>query len=233
MKELLKALISAKKAIKPILKEGENRGKKYSYVTLQDILQAVEPVLLENDLVVSFSCVQGCMECTLWHSSGESISSKIEIDIFVDNNPQKEMEKPQRVGAAMTYARKYLLMALLNLSTSEPDADSDEYARKRQVQQPPQQVQQQVQQPQVQPQVQQPQQVQQEPVFQRLTNDQLRELKKLMDSKKMSKEDFMQLAYEVTGNPYIKSSTELPYDCYKDLLNAIEERFPSSSKLYY
>lgn len=218
MKELLKALINAKKAIKPILKEGENRGKKYSYVTLQDILQAVEPVLLENDLVISFSCVQGCMECTLWHSSGESISSKIEIDIFVDNNPRKEMEKPQRVGAAMTYARKYLLMALLNLSTSEPDADSDEYARKRQVQQPPQQVQ---------------QQVQQEPVFQRLTNDQLKELKKLMDSKKMSKEDFMQLAYEVTGNPYIKSSTELPYDCYKDLLNAIEERFPSSSKLYY
>lgn len=232
MKELLKALINSKKAIKPILKEGENRGKKYSYVTLQDILQAVEPVLLENDLVVSFSCVQGCMECTLWHSSGESISSKIEIDIFVDNNPQKEMEKPQRVGAAITYARKYLLMALLNLSTSEPDADSDEYARKRQVQQPPQQVQQQVQ-PQVQPQVQQPQQVQQEPVFQRLTNDQLRELKKLMDSKKMSKEDFMQLAYEVTGNPYIKSSTELPYDCYRDLLKAIEERFPSSSKLYY
>lgn len=226
MKELLKALISAKKVIKPIIKEGENRGKKYSYVTLQDILQAVEPVLLENDLVVSFSCVQGCMECTLWHSSGESISSKIEIDIFVDNNPQKDMEKPQRVGAAMTYARKYLLMGLLNLNTSEPDADSDEYAKKRQVQQP-QQIQPQVQQPQVQ------QQVQQEPVFQRLTNEQLRELKKLMDSKKMSKEDFMQLAYEVTGNPYIRSSTELPYDCYKDLLNAIEERFPSSSKLYY
>lgn len=226
MKELLKALINSKKTIKPIIKEGENRGKKYSYVTLQDILQAVEPVLLENDLVVSFSCVQGCMECTLWHSSGESISSKIEIDIFVDNNPQKDMEKPQRVGAAMTYARKYLLMGLLNLNTSEPDADSDEYAKKRQVQQP-QQIQPQVQQPQVQ------QQVQQEPVFQRLTNEQLRELKKLMDSKKMSKEDFMQLAYEVTGNPYIKSSTELPYDCYKDLLNAIEERFPSSSKLYY
>lgn len=226
MKELLKALINSKKAIKPILKEGENRGKKYSYVTLQDILQTVEPVLLENDLVISFSCVQGCMECTLWHSSGESISSKIEIDIFVDNNPQKDMEKPQRVGAAMTYARKYLLMGLLNLNTSEPDADSDEYAKKRQVQQP-QQIQPQVQQPQVQ------QQVQQEPVFQRLTNEQLRELKKLMDSKKMSKEDFMQLAYEVTGNPYIRSSTELPYDCYKDLLNAIEERFPSSSKLYY
>lgn len=227
MQNLISALIKAKKAIKPISKEAENTTKKrtYSYVTLQDILSSVEPILLENELVVSFQCKEGRMECTLWHSSGESMTSSVDIELFVDDNPEKEMEKPQRVGAAMTYARKYLLMALLNLNTSEPDADSDEYAKKK-TQSPHSNVQRKPgnytahKQPQASV-------IEETPAtFTRLTNEQLKEIKEIMGLRKISPEDLMQLAYEVTGNPYIKSSLELPYDCWDDLINAIDDRFP-------
>lgn len=219
MQNLISALIKAKKLIKPVTKEAENTStkRKYSYVTLQDILAVVEPVLLENELVVSFQCKDGNMECTLWHSSGESMSSSVDIGLFIDNNPEKEMEKPQRVGAAMTYARKYLLMALLNLNTSEPDADSDEYAKKK------------TQQSQPTGQRFQPEKIiseTQEPRFTRLTNEQLKEIKEIMEIRKISGKDLMQLAFEVTGNPRIKSSLELPYDCYDNLMDAIDERFP-------
>lgn len=219
MQNLISALITAKKLVKPVTKEAENTStkRKYSYVTLQDILAVVEPVLLENGLVVSFQCKDGNMECTLWHSSGESMSSSVDIGLFIDNNPEKEMEKPQRVGAAMTYARKYLLMALLNLNTSEPDADSDEYAKKK------------TQHSQTTGQRFQPEKIiseTQEPRFTRLTNEQLKEIKEIMEIRKISGKDLMQLAFEVTGNPRIKSSLELPYDCYDNLMDAIDERFP-------
>jgi len=226
MQNLISALITAKKSIKPICKEAENTTKKrtYNYVTLQDILSSVEPILLENELVVSFQCKEGRMECALWHSSGEFMVSSVDIELFlfVDDNPEKEMEKPQRVGAAMTYARKYLLMALLNLSTSEPDADSDEYAKKKTQSQN-------VQRKPVYTEHKQPQApvIQETPAtFTRLTNEQIKEIKEIMGLRKISPEDLMQLAYEVTGNPYIKSSLELPYDCYDDLIEAIDERFP-------
>jgi len=138
------------------------------------------------------------------------MSSSVDIGLFIDNNPEKEMEKPQRVGAAMTYARKYLLMALLNLNTSEPDADSDEYAKKKTQQSQPEKIISET----------------QEPRFTRLTNEQLKEIKEIMEIRKISGKDLMQLAFEVTGNPRIKSSLELPYDCYDNLMDAIDERFP-------
>lgn len=210
MQNLISALIKAKKSIKPITKDSENTSTKrrYSYVTLQEILTVVEPILLENELVVSFQCKDGNMECTLWHSSGESMSSSVDIGLFIDNNPEKEMEKPQRVGAAMTYARKYLLMGLLSLNTSEPDADSDEYAKKKTQQSRP------------------PRQQNQEPGFTRLTNEQLKEIKEIMEIRKIPGKELMKLALEVTGNPSIKSSLELPYDCYDDLIKKINEEFP-------
>ena len=220
MQNLISALITAKKLVKPVTKEAENTStkRKYSYVTLQDILAVVEPVLLENGLVVSFQCKDGNMECTLWHSSGESMSSSVDIGLFIDNNPEKEMEKPQRVGAAMTYARKYLLMALLNLNTSEPDADSDEYAKKTQQSRPPR-TRQQFQPEKISEQA-------QEPEFTRLTNEQLKEIKEIMEIRKIPGKELMKLALEVTGNPSIKSSLELPYDCYDDLIKKINEEFP-------
>ena len=146
------------------------------------------------------------------------MSSSVDIGLFIDNNPEKEMEKPQRVGAAMTYARKYLLMALLNLNTSEPDADSDEYAKKTQQSRPPR-TRQQFQPEKISEQA-------QEPEFTRLTNEQLKEIKEIMEIRKIPGKELMKLALEVTGNPSIKSSLELPYDCYDDLIKKINEEFP-------
>jgi hypothetical protein len=158
--------------------------------------------------LISFCLQDGYIECTLWHSSGECMSSKTSIDIFVDSNGrQKEMEKPQRVGAAITYARKYLLMALLNISTLEPDADSDEYAQNS------------------------PNPT--NPIYAKMTIEQLKELKRIMDSRNITKEKIIELAREVTGIEGIKSSMELPYESYEKLVKAIEEKFPSEQKLYY
>jgi hypothetical protein len=114
-------LIAAQKAFPSIKKDNTaDTGKfKYKYADLGDILDAVKPILNANN----FALVQATgvaetgdmtVETRLYHVSGDHISSSYPVRCVDPNDPQK-------IGGALTYARRYALMAMLGLAAEDDD----------------------------------------------------------------------------------------------------------------
>lgn len=134
--KLAAALVKAQAKMVPVAKSSSNRFNK-KYASLDTILEAVRPVLAEVGLVV----VQGAtlpttdeagrlssinLETMLVHESGEWLSNTVFFP--VGKTPVKE--DGRQVGAepmgadaaaAISYGRRYGLMALLALSTDEEE----------------------------------------------------------------------------------------------------------------
>lgn len=91
----------------------------YKYADLADILEAVRPALVEQNLAVSQPLVfeDGHLWVTavLLHASGEWIESRY---------PIKAEGRPQETGSLITYARRYTVGALLGIATDEDDDGS-------------------------------------------------------------------------------------------------------------
>ena len=116
MKELLAALIAAKKEFKPVLKDSVNPHYRNKYASLSAILEAVEQPLLDRGLVV-IQLIQaddtGTVLITrLFHESGQSIESKY---------PLPQVGDIQKMGSAITYAKRYSISALLSVVGEEDD----------------------------------------------------------------------------------------------------------------
>ena len=122
--KLTEALAKAQAAFQPIKRAAKvdftTRGGqkiKYSYATLQDVLDAVRPALSLNGLALTqpTKIVDGkvVVETLLSHSSGEWISGELFIE-SLDKTPQSE-------GSALTYARRYALSSLLGIASEEDD----------------------------------------------------------------------------------------------------------------
>lgn len=116
MQELVKALIKAKADFNPIQKDGTNPHFKKKYATLDAVLAAVTPALGQHGLVI-IQTTELCESKTvlrthLYHESGESITS---------NYPLPEISDSQKFGAALTYARRYAVCAILSVTADEDD----------------------------------------------------------------------------------------------------------------
>jgi len=127
--ELAAALARAQGEFGQILKErsavvrmksgGEYR---YSFADLASVLEAIRAPLAKHELAIlqlpavridaGATFVQ--IETILVHCSGASISSRLELPA---SDPS-----PQSIGSAMTYARRYSVLALLGLAAEDDDA---------------------------------------------------------------------------------------------------------------
>lgn len=93
----------------------KSNGKEYKYVTLDDLIDAVRPGLMEQGLLFTQLIQTDTMETKLIHAeTGTSISSV--INLGKPNNMQE-------YGARITYARRYALTAILGLNAEE-DTDA-------------------------------------------------------------------------------------------------------------
>lgn len=115
--ELLAALVLAKKTM-----ESPKRIKKaygYLYAPLEEILRAVEPSLLSNNLFITHDRILETNEIVtyIYHASGQFISTKIKIEYKADN----KMNFMQSLGSASTYGMRYNILALLNLCGEDDD----------------------------------------------------------------------------------------------------------------
>jgi hypothetical protein len=91
----------------------------YSYATLPDILQAVRPILAKHGLAAIQNASTGLdghldISTMLVHSSGEYL--------VLDGLPMPLGSTAQETGSAITYGRRYHLLAALGLA---PDDDDD------------------------------------------------------------------------------------------------------------
>jgi hypothetical protein len=95
-------------------KDSTNPHFRNKYASLSNIIEAVTPHLNAVGLtVVQMPTVEG-LNTLLLHESGEYISSMSAI-------VAKDMNDPQKIGSAITYARRYALGAVLSLNIDEDD----------------------------------------------------------------------------------------------------------------
>jgi hypothetical protein len=122
MKNVIAALTKAKLQFKPLKKSGFNKFLNYEYSTLSDVHAAVDVGLAQNGLACVFTFEDEKLTLTLWHESGESLSSSTTLLVErTKGRDGKEQSYCHAWGSVITYTRRYLLESLLGLSAEEDD----------------------------------------------------------------------------------------------------------------
>ena len=85
------------------------------------MLAAVTPHLLEQNLVISQTFIDGSLVTKLMHISGEHLESITPLVI----DEHRKGNVLHAWGGAVTYQRRYALLAILNLAAGCPDDDAD------------------------------------------------------------------------------------------------------------
>ena len=115
------AFVAAKREFAPALKTSTNPHFKNRYVDLSGCLEAVNDALLANGIAVyqeTFEVPDGvCVETCFLHESGETLRmGKLHV-------PAAKHD-PQGYGSALTYARRYSLMAACGIAAEDDDGNA-------------------------------------------------------------------------------------------------------------
>lgn len=121
MKEIASALVKAQKEFAPALKTNTNPHFKSKYVGLDGCVEAVIDALNNNGIMLMQknhpSETGVAIETIFIHESGESISGGV---LTVPASKQD----PQGYGSALTYARRYSLMAACGIAPEDDDGNA-------------------------------------------------------------------------------------------------------------
>jgi hypothetical protein len=124
--QIVPALIKARGSFKAAVKDAKNAafkrpdGKISTYTTLDSAIEAVNDALLTNGIYYTHQpdVVDGrtILHTRFLHASGQWIGSAYPVHP-VKNDPQGE-------GSALTYARRYSLMALAGIAPEDDDGNA-------------------------------------------------------------------------------------------------------------
>ena len=98
-------------------------GFEYKFADFAEIVSTVRPFLARHGLSFTFdsktdnralTCV-----CTLRHANGHSVSSSFTLP----TESASAMSEQQKIGAALTFAKRQSLVAVLGLSLTDPDPE--------------------------------------------------------------------------------------------------------------
>ena len=121
MKNIATALVKAQKAFGPALKTATNPHFKSRYADLSACVEAVMDGLNDNGIALiqkCYDCANGVMIETMFvHESGEMLECGI---LHVPASKQD----PQGYGSALTYARRYSLMAACGIAPEDDDGNA-------------------------------------------------------------------------------------------------------------
>jgi hypothetical protein len=121
MKQIASALVKAQKAFGPALKSSSNPHFKSRYADLAACVEAVIDGLNSNGIMLmqqTHECEDGVTVETMFiHESGETFSAgKLHV-------PAAKQD-PQGYGSALTYARRYSLMAACGIAPEDDDGNA-------------------------------------------------------------------------------------------------------------
>ncbi len=122
-----KAFVVAQSAVEAVVKGAENQafkraadGKASKYADLSACVDAVKPALNKAGIgILQFPAFDGervGVTTTLLHESGSSVSATLHM------RPTKA--DPQGVGSAITYARRYALLAIVGAAPEDDDGNA-------------------------------------------------------------------------------------------------------------
>jgi hypothetical protein len=121
MQKIAAALLKAKQAFGPALKDKTNPAFKSKYADLGACLDAVDKPCLDSGIVLyqeTFEDAGGVtVETVFLHESGESLRcGKLHV-------PASKQD-PQGYGSALTYARRYSLMTACGIAPEDDDGNA-------------------------------------------------------------------------------------------------------------
>lgn len=115
------ALVKAQREFGPVIKDAVNPHFKNDYATLGAAIEAVTGALNRNGIALVQRCTSAnglvCVETVFAHESGETLSAG-----SLCLPPVKQ--DPQAYGSAITYARRYSLLAACGLSAEDDDGNA-------------------------------------------------------------------------------------------------------------
>lgn len=119
---LAKSLVKALGELQDVVKTQTAKAGSfsYSYATIADVLGMARPILAKHGIALMQTAEvnngEAVISTTLMHESGE----------YITHQPTRlpAGQKAQETGSAITYARRYSLMAALGLATEDDDGAS-------------------------------------------------------------------------------------------------------------
>lgn len=122
LSELMPELIQAISQLGNLSKDKQGYG--YKYAELGKVLDTCRPILAEHNLVITQLVTvlndEPTLVTTLFHKSGQFLRSCYPLV----KAGVKQANDAQQVGAAITYARRYALTAMLFMAQEDDDAAS-------------------------------------------------------------------------------------------------------------
>jgi hypothetical protein len=126
MIKIYTALLKFQKEVPAIIKDKENPFFKSKYSDLASVINGVQETLSKCELGIIHSIETlneiNILTTILFHSSGESITSRIAIP------PQND---PQKLGSLITYLKRYSYMAIIGVASENDDDDANNASNKR------------------------------------------------------------------------------------------------------
>lgn len=121
MQKIASAFIKAKRAFGPVLKDKNNPHFKSKYADLESCLAAVDDACLTNGIALyqetSDDAAGVTVETVFLHESGETLRcGKLHV-------PAAKQD-PQGYGSALTYARRYSLLAACGIAAEDDDGNA-------------------------------------------------------------------------------------------------------------
>ena len=118
--EIAKALCNAQSDMPKVYKDQDNPFFKSKYADLASIWEAAQPILAKNGLSVIQLPTWDGLTTTMLHTSGEWVSGTMDMHYLPDKHGNVS---PQAQGSAITYARRYMLAALVGVCPVDDDGE--------------------------------------------------------------------------------------------------------------
>lgn len=121
MKNLYDALKHARLSMGPVYKNARNPHFKNTYADINSVMAVIQEPLIDNDLMwfqENQDDQEGCVTIItklLHFPSGEELKTTLRVP-YANKDPQK-------FGSALTYGRRYALVTLFGLGTTDDDAN--------------------------------------------------------------------------------------------------------------
>lgn len=124
--EIAKALVKVQAAMPKVYKDQDNPFFKSKYADLGSIWDAIRGPLTKNGLSIIQLPAGDGLTTTMLHTSGEWISSTMNMHVFTtwDKKTEQYIVTPQAQGSAITYARRYMLAAVVGICPVDDDGES-------------------------------------------------------------------------------------------------------------
>lgn len=112
-----KDLLALQNELRSVAADSSNPHYKSTYASLTGIIEYARPILTKHNFFMTQLVDTTDLSTHLIHLSGEKLVSNYPLP------PNQDLTTVQKFGAALSYARRYSIMALLNLGVEDDDGN--------------------------------------------------------------------------------------------------------------